>query len=106
MTDAGRFSGRATGSSAGGRSPRGILGQPRPCHGPGQQQGWEDAETRHAWSFIYVYATCIALAAVVVLMRGISALLCLVLGISAARLLVASKFASERGRTGGKHAAC
>ena len=43
----------------------------------------------------YVRTTCIALAAVVVLMRGISALFALVLGISAARLLVASKFASE-----------
>ena len=29
----------------------GILGQPRPCHGPGQQQGWEDFETRHAFTF-------------------------------------------------------
>ena len=29
----------------------GILGQPRPCHGPGQQQGWEDAETRHDWAW-------------------------------------------------------
>mmetsp|Transcript_8906 Transcript_8906/g.25650 ORF Transcript_8906/g.25650 Transcript_8906/m.25650 type:complete len:275 (+) Transcript_8906:2603-3427(+) len=28
----------------------GILGQPRHCQGPGQQQGWEDAETRHAWA--------------------------------------------------------
>ena len=50
---------------------------------------------------IYVYATCIALAAVVVLMRGISALFALVLGISAARLLVASKFASESRFGGG-----
>jgi hypothetical protein len=44
---------------------------------------------------IYVGTTCIALAAVVVLMRGISALCFVVLGISAARLLVASKFALE-----------
>ena len=43
----------------------------------------------------YVRTTCIALAAVVVLMRGFSALFAWVLGISAARLLVASKFASE-----------
>ncbi len=43
----------------------------------------------------YVRTTCIALAAVVVLMRGFSALCFVVLGISAARLLVASKFASE-----------
>ena len=28
----------------------GILGQPRPCHGPGQQQGWQDAETWHDWA--------------------------------------------------------
>ena len=44
----------------------------------------------------YVRTTFIALAAVVVLMRGISALCFVVLGISAARLLVGSKSASER----------
>ena len=75
VTDAGRFSGRAASSSAGGRSATvASWGSPALATVQASSRAGRTLRRGMLGLGIYVYATCIALAAVVVLMRGISAL--------------------------------